>query len=605
MTDENPGNLLRRAPEAAEKFKSVFDQSPIATAILDRSLRYIHVNDAWTRTLGYELAELLGKAPADITHPDDRAEDAELVRRLASGETRAYSREKRYVRRDGTIVHVLLHAAAVHDAGGESSYFIGQILDITERVRDERAIRALQAELSRQAEISATILKNMPRGAVFLIDRDLRYVSAHGPSIPDLLHVSAEELPGRSAEMLIPEQHREEVLTHLRATLEGRETEFEAIRGSRTYEVRTAPIYSGESAPVAALIHLYDVTERKAQEGALARERERFRTLVANAPVGIFEIDANGDMLYTNDLWNALTGLTPDDARVPARRLAGVHPEDREKVLATWSKARADGSGYKMDFRFSSNGGQPKRLSSVAAPMRGADGEVTGFIGITSDVTAQANAADAVERSLREKETLLKEIHHRVKNNLQVIGSIIGLQANRAKDDGVRRVFDDVRSRIQAIALLHERLYKSPDLGAIDLGEYVTRVAVDAARTAGGGPDRTTVHVPSGPVALGIDEAVPVGLIVNELVTNAVKHGSRGAEKARVDVHLALDDRVVRLAVIDDGSGFAAGFEPTTTTLGMLLVKNLTHQLRGEVTFASAPTRVTLVFPIRMHGRPE
>jgi PAS domain S-box-containing protein len=581
-----------------ERFKTIFEHSPIAMAILDERLMYAHVNSAYTSLLGYSPSELAGKTPAAITHPEDRAQDEKLIESLSRSESQAYTREKRYLRRDGTIVYVLLHAAIVRDPAGRT-YYIGQVQDITPRIRAEREVQALQAELSREAEIKGMILKNMPRGALFLLDRDLRYLSAYGPSVWDLLHFAADQLPGRSAAQLIPERHKEEVLAHIRATLDGKEVVFEAVRGEHTYEVRTAPIYSGEPEPVAALIHLYDITERKAQERALAEERERVRMLVTNAPVGIFEMDVHGNVRYMNDRWTELTGLSREDAGSPAARLAGIHPDDRESVLSAWSKARAESTGYKVDFRYQGPNGKPKRLSSVAAPMRGPDGSVTSFIGITVDATAQLEAADAIQRSLREKETLLKEIHHRVKNNLQVIGSIIGLQANRTKEPGVRSILDDLRSRIQAIALLHERLYGSPDLGAIDLGAYIRELVTDSARAAGSAADRIRVHSEGGPITLGVDDAVPVGLVVNELVTNAVKHGVRGTEHAKVEIEIAVERDAVRVTVADEGPGFSDSFKPDfERTLGMLLIRNLTRQLRGEISFSSRPTRVTLRFPL-------
>jgi two-component sensor histidine kinase len=242
-------------------------------------------------------------------------------------------------------------------------------------------------------------------------------------------------------------------------------------------------------------------------------------------------------------------------------------------------------------------------LSTFASPVRithDPSGPAAGFIGITIDVTAQLEATDAVARSLKEKETLLKEVHHRVKNNLQVIGSIIGLQANRLSDPAVKRVFDDLRSRIHAIALLHERLYRSPDLGAIDLRDYLDGLVADAARAAGAGAERASVRGARAPLVVGMDEAVTVGMIATELVANAFKHGSHGARRARVEVELELEveSQSVRLAVTDDGPGFAAGFSPETgNTLGWFLLRQLSKQLGGELSVSSAPSRVTLRFP--------
>lgn len=568
-------------------------------AILDQEAKYSYVNAAWTRVLGYQQDELVGLSPAEFTHPADRAEDARLVAAILSGEIDTYTREKRYVRADGSVVHALLHAAAVQDAHA-GRYYVGQFQDISERVQAERAVRSLQVELAREVEISATVLRNLPRGAIFLVDRNLCYVSAAGPSVPDLVGVPAAGLPGRSAEEVIPAVYRAEALERVRATLDGQTLHFEAMRGGRMYEVRTTPIYSGEPFPVAALLHFYDITERRAQASELETERERFRALVENAPIGIFEMDVNGNVLYMNEHWRALTGLSLEEARSPWLRAAGIAAEDRDRFLAAWYEAGQTGQPFKIDFRYQAEGGTLRRLTTFATPMRGPNGRTTGFIGVTLDATVQREAADAIERSLREKETLLKEIHHRVKNNLQVIGSIIRLQASRSDDARVKAVFDDLRSRIHAIALLHERLYSSPDLAAIDLLEYLRGLVADTARTAGARADSVRVLGPDRRVSLGLDDAVPVGLIATELVTNSFKHGSRSGEKPNVELKLTLEPEHALLSVSDDGPGFADGFEPhSAKTLGMLLLGSLARQLEGELSFRGRPACGTLRFPLR------
>jgi len=203
-----------------------------------------------------------------------------------------------------------------------------------------------------------------------------------------------------------------------------------------------------------------------------------------------------------------------------------------------------------------------------------------------------------LKRSLREKETLLKEIHHRVKNNLQVVGSLLNLHARSVNDDRVRAIFGEVRGRIHAIALLHERLYRSPDLGHIDIADYLHGVAIDAARAAGGIPSNLLFSLES--MDIDINTAVPLGLIVNELVTNAFKHGAPAApSRAVVTVAVRAEGGSVRLRVADNGVGFPAGFQmEDATSMGMLLVRSLARQIHGSVqaTRDGDDTRFQLTF---------
>jgi two-component sensor histidine kinase len=186
-----------------------------------------------------------------------------------------------------------------------------------------------------------------------------------------------------------------------------------------------------------------------------------------------------------------------------------------------------------------------------------------------------------------------------VKNNLQIVGSMVSLQAKGVEDERLRPMFDDLRDRIHAIALLHERLYRSPDLADIDLDAYLGGLVTDAAQAAGIDVTHARVKSAGLPIRLDMDRAVPVGLLVNELVTNAFKHGRRGTAPPSVDVVIEEIPEGARITVMDDGPGFPGGVAPTeVASLGLFLVRSLARQLRARTTFASDPTRCVVEFPL-------
>ncbi len=411
----------------------------------------------------------------DAYHPEDRARVGELVARaIELGQP--FEFELRVVRPDGETRFVHSRGRCDRRADGKTAAVFGVIQDVTARKRDESAIATLQQRIARQSAIYETMLRHMPRGAVMLVDRDLRYLSLQGPSVSDVLTPGLDPgaVVGRRVEDVVSEGNRAQVLDTYRETLAGRSLHMEATRGTRAFEVRTAPIYDGEDEPVAALAYLYDITERKA-------------------------------------------------------------------------------------------------------------------------------AAATLERSVREKETLLKEIHHRVKNNLQVVGSILSLHSHRTADPAVRGVLAEVKGRVHAIALLHERIYRSTDLASIDLLEYVRGLTADVARVAGTG--RGGARVSGASVLVDMDAAVPVGLVVNELVTNAFKHGtSAGGAPVSIEVRVAPLAESVRVAVEDDGPGPPpADATDPPRSLGMFLVASLAEQLGGSfrLTCEGGITRAELLFPRR------
>jgi two-component sensor histidine kinase len=190
----------------------------------------------------------------------------------------------------------------------------------------------------------------------------------------------------------------------------------------------------------------------------------------------------------------------------------------------------------------------------------------------------------AMRRSLREKEVLLREIHHRVKNNLQVISSLLNLQAHALTDPAVRAIFNDSQKRVQSIALVHEKLHQSADLSHVDFEEYTAALLDNLFDTYDATERGVSPLIDVSGVRLAIDTAIPCGLIVNELVTNALKHGFPAGRQGEVRVILHEEKDDLELVVADDGVGLPAGIDPRrTTSLGLDLVFTFAEQLGARV----------------------
>jgi two-component sensor histidine kinase len=220
-------------------------------------------------------------------------------------------------------------------------------------------------------------------------------------------------------------------------------------------------------------------------------------------------------------------------------------------------------------------------------------------IGLGRDLTERRKTEEQTA-SLREKTALLKEIHHRVKNNLQIISSLLSLQASQLKGRLEREPFRESQAQVQAIAMLHERLYKTPDLSRIDFGEYLGALAGNILRAGRQSRNEICLRLEMEPVWLGQDAAMPCGLIVNELVTNSCKYAFPDDQPGEIYLSAkhAPDDKLV-LLVGDNGVGLPPGMDPrNSTTLGLQLVDDMVSQLKGSWTVEpAAGTLVRIVFP--------
>ena len=344
-----------------------------------------------------------------------------------------------------------------------------------------------------------------------------------------------------------------------------------------------------------------ETTQPTRPEEALRPVDERhLETLARLSPVGIVRADTEGRCIYVNQTWCDIAGMTAQEALGYGWARA-LDPRDRERVLSEWQVAVRQGrSVFKTEHRLVHPDGTTTWVLVQALKETGSAGEVTGYIGTTTDITERKHEEEArnrVEEALREsearlrktlaeREILLREVHHRVKNNLQVISSLLTLQLGHSKNRHLQALLRDSQARIKAIALVHEKLYQTEGQDLVDLKGYLTDVVDVVLALYASNAKHIDISVAAEPVSLGLDAAVRCGLVVNELVTNAVRHAFPRKRHGQVAVVLAkIGDDQAEITVKDNGVGLASRINPRTVeTMGLRLVCHLTAQLAGAVT---------------------
>ena len=220
---------------------------------------------------------------------------------------------------------------------------------------------------------------------------------------------------------------------------------------------------------------------------------------------------------------------------------------------------------------------------------------------------ALGDERDHLTRSLAEKEVLLQEVHHRVKNNLQIIASLLRLQADTL-DIPAAEALRQSQHRVESMALIHEQLYESSDLRQVNLAEHAQLLLSKLLYAYGAGPERISACVNMQPLMLGVDQAIPAGLILNELVSNSLKHAFPDDRKGRIDVEGGLAGDCVVLLVRDDGAGLPESFDPAqSTSLGLRIVQILSRQLKGSLQIQpgglkKGGSEFRITFPAGIHG---
>jgi PAS domain S-box-containing protein len=304
---------------------------------------------------------------------------------------------------------------------------------------------------------------------------------------------------------------------------------------------------------------------------------------------GVIVVDAEGRVVDLNPVAQEL--LHASSTEVAGRPLKEVWPT-AEKGFPQHNA--------KIESEMAMNGAEGQRTFDVRiSPLTDWRGRVVCRVFVLRDITERKQAEKALEASLREKEALLQEVHHRVKNNLQVISSLLNLQADYVNDPQALQAFQDSQNRIRSMALIHERLYQSRNLAQIDFAEYIRSLSASLFRSYGVEERGIVLDIQASEVLLKIDAAVPCGLILNELISNALNHAFPQERKGRVCVDLRAQQGQVVLTVADDGVGLPPEvdvFNPDS--LGLQLVNALVDQVDGTLALERGNgTTFRLTFP--------
>jgi PAS domain S-box-containing protein len=359
-----------------------------------------------------------------------------------------------------------------------------------------------------------------------------------------------------------------------------------------------AQVTAALSADQAVICSAADITERRRAEAAIQDSEKRYRMIGELIPFGVWMCDAKGEFTYLSDSFLQLIGMTLEECRKGGwlKRLA---PEDIGRTQNDWKQCVATGCFWDYEYRIFDKKGNDHFVLSRGAPLRNETGRIVSWVGNHLDITERRRYENRLEASLKEKEVIIKEVHHRVKNNMQVISGFLHLQSNYIKDPDSVEKLNECQRRVKTMALVHEKLYQSKHLGFINSEEYVKSLVSDLVESYALRTD-IDIQVNVESVNINLDIAIPCGLIINELLTNALKYAfkDRLSGHITVDMRLGQDHRFT-LVVSDDGAGLPAGFDiGSTATLGMQLVAVLVRQLGGEIRIKSGDgTTFTISFP--------
>jgi len=576
------------AGEAFLERERLFSLFSDCVCIFGADGRFRRISPAFARALGYSEDVLLAAHFLDLVHPDD----VEPTRASMPGVLKGDVHANRYRCADGSYRWFEWRATA---DGTEQVLAIAR--DLTETRAATLAVETAQAQFRNAFEFSAI--------GMALVHLDGRWMRVN-QALTNIIGYTEAELLGKTFQDITHPDHLAADLALIDKLVNGDvqsydlEKRYFHRKGHIVWILLSVSLVrSGTGEPLHFISQIQDISHRKAAEQQLRASEGRYRALSHQAPVGIFETDANGDCRFVNRRWQDMTGASSDHA-AGQTWVAWVYQPDRERVLAAFYAAASENREFALEFRFQSLQGVAWVWGRALA-LRNDEGVVTGFLGTVMDITSRKNAESALEETLREKETMLKEIHHRVKNNLQVISSLLYFQSKALPESAARALFRESQDRVRSMALIHEKLYQSTNLSEIDFADYVRGLTSELLRSYGSPLIEIELITELESVLMDLDLAIPCGLILNELFSNALKHAFVPGAGGTVTVELRrVDAQRAMLAVSDSGRGLPVDLDiANAASLGLKLVKTFAGQIDGRLVYERGPGgRFTVEFAL-------
>jgi len=490
--------------------------------------------------------------------------------------------------------------------------------DITAQKKTEEKLRKSEEKYRHFAE----------QAGQFILDYDVKTGSFEwAGAIEELTGYSAEEFRKFDlhafAEHIHPGDREKALKAHARCMRSGKkyhgECRFRRKDGRYICVEGTGICLRDESGSVYRVLAMVkDITDKKLAREKLEKNEERFRLIVEQTGQGIYDYDVFADLLSWEGAVEKITGYSCKDPCLSSKELwiSHIHPDDREKAAEFFEESLKKGGKYHQEYRVERKDGTYAHVDVSGIFLKNKAGRVYRLIGIIKDITERKLSEEAVRKS---EKISKKEIHHRIKNNLQVISSLLDLQADFFRDRKVIDAFRESQNRVISMALIHEELYRSEDVETLDFSAYLMKLTSDLFESYKVGSSKIRLRVEAEKkIFLYMDTAIPLGIIVNELVSNSLKYAFPEGGEGEIRIQLysmeggAISKSNVKdsggvegenagvegsmkkgrccenfrcmLVVSDNGSGFPKNIDfENPETLGLQLVNTLVKQIDGDI----------------------
>jgi PAS domain S-box-containing protein len=575
-----------RLLEANQKYvRLMIDSSLDMICASDNNGIITEFNRAAEKTFGYSAEEVLGKHVSFLyADPDERM----TVMGVLLQQTGIYSGEVTNVRKSGEPFTAYLSASVLRNETGEVIGAMGVSRDITELKKAELQLQLQAAKIKSIFQSSSHLIYTINRNNV-LTSFNENYAQN---VLENRGYHSQAGLAIEKGLMLDMGDRFEPWQDYHNRALQGERLKY-TIRVKtdsgkiRWYETSLDPIVMQDGTIEEVSYISHEITDKRNAEEQIKLQAAKLQA--------VFETSSHH--IWTMDRDYCMTSFNQNQANW-LRMQYGVEPAVGLNLLSGEMVSSGDYNTFwkeKLDETFKGN---PQHFETATRSKNGVEvwreiylnpilddtGKPIEVSCIAHDITDKKNAEERLKQSVKEKEVLLKEVHHRVKNNLQVISSILNLQSSYVRDQKTLELLRESQNRIKSMAFIHESLYQTKDFSNINFSEYVENISKNLVHSYSGPENPPELHLDTGNIHLNLDTAIPCGLIINEIISNALKYAFPNNRKGNIYVSMKETDRAICISIADDGVGLPDHVDyRNTESLGLQLVVTLVEQINGKI----------------------
>lgn len=585
----------------ARRYRNLLEGLPVGVMMMKDGV-VIYSNNSASRFIGCPSDEIVGKRPTEFVHPSYIAELSNLIQRAEEMRVVEFVEMKIQNLTTGKVSDVEMGAdvlddgnihITLHDISSRKllarEQLRAQIAEDTNLQLQREIIerRKLMKELLRTEKFTKSIIDS---SLDMIVATDIDYnINEFNKAAEQTFGYSREELLGKHISILYSDKNEFKKVRE-RIDKEGK-VALDVVnrRKDRSLFISllsASSLRNEDGEVIGAMGVSRDITVTKKAEEELRLSEERHRAIYDQAYIGIARIAKMGRFLLVNQRLSDMMGYSPEELyRKTFYEL--VLEEEVESSLQDWDDLLSGKiNNFSKEQTYVRSDGRLISANVTVSLVRDANDTPNYFVAVFEDITEWKENDRKLKDSLREKEVLLKEVHHRVKNNMQVISSILNLQSSYIDDEKALAILRESQDRIKSMSFVHESLYQSDTLSEVNFAEYIRNIATNLYHSYGRPQGGISLDFHLEPVFINLDTSIPCCLVINELVSNALKYAFEGREKGRIGIHLTrLNDNGLTLIVEDDGVGLPKDFDvDTADSLGLQLVTTLATQVSGTLT---------------------